>query len=83
MSLSGRRPAVVVSESSRNRAPVLGPRWTTSSADPSGSASMAVRSVDDSPDSAASGASGTPTGDRDMVVSGPLVPCPGAGEPAA
>src|SRR5918997_5354071 len=39
MSLSGCRPALVVSWSSRNRDPAFGPRLTTSSADPPGSAS--------------------------------------------
>src|SRR4051812_19612885 len=42
MSLSGCRPAVVTSLSSRNRLPALGPRLTTSSAAPLGSASTAA-----------------------------------------
>src|SRR3954468_12331435 len=41
MSLSGCRPAVVTSWSSRKRLPALGPRFTTSSADPAGSDSTA------------------------------------------
>jgi hypothetical protein len=41
MSLSGCRPAVVTSWSSRNRLPALGPRLTTSRAEPGGSASTA------------------------------------------
>src|SRR6476469_2068905 len=41
MSLSGCRPAVVTSWSSRNLLPALGPRLTTSSADPAGSDSTA------------------------------------------
>ena len=44
MSLSGWRPAVVRSASSRKRAPAFGPRWTTSRAEPCGSASTAARS---------------------------------------
>src|SRR6478672_1200989 len=41
MSLSGWRPAVVTSWSSRKRLPAFGPRLTTSSADPAGSDSTA------------------------------------------
>src|SRR5690349_13683407 len=48
MSDDGWRPAVVVSESSRNRLPLLGPRRTTSSAEPGGSASTAAWSAVDS-----------------------------------
>src|SRR6476620_5577707 len=39
MSLSGGRPALVVERSSRKREPAFGPRLTTSSAEPAGSAS--------------------------------------------
>src|SRR3954453_18269890 len=60
MSLSGRRPAVVRSASSRNRAPAFGPRWTTSRADCSGSASIAALSAPESPVSSASGGTGEP-----------------------
>src|SRR3954465_8135903 len=42
MSLCGCRPAVVSSPSSRKRLPELGPRRTTRSAEPSGSASTAA-----------------------------------------
>src|SRR3954452_22875344 len=41
MSLSGWRPAVVTSWSSRNRLPAFGPRLTTSSAEPAGRDSTA------------------------------------------
>src|SRR3712207_9326734 len=41
MSLSGCRPAVVTSWSRRKRLPALGPRLTTSSAEPAGSDSTA------------------------------------------
>src|SRR5215467_11470698 len=43
MSLSGCRPAVVRSLSSRNRLPALGPRFTTSRALPLGSALLVVK----------------------------------------
>src|SRR3954469_18480904 len=45
MSLDGWRPAVVTSESSRNRLPELGPRRTTSRAELGGSASTAAWSA--------------------------------------
>src|SRR5689334_19415987 len=48
MSLSGWRPAVVRSLSSRKREPEFGPRRTTSSAEPGGSASTAAWSAAES-----------------------------------
>ena len=48
MSLCGWRPAVVSSPSSRKRLPEFGPRRTTSSAEPGGSASTAACASGDS-----------------------------------
>src|SRR3954447_12706878 len=45
ISLSAWRPAVVTSLSRRNLLPAPGPRWTTSSAEPTGSASTAAAST--------------------------------------
>src|SRR3954469_7201488 len=65
MSLDGWRPAVVTSESSRNRLPELGPRRTTSRADPGGRASTAAWS----PTERASPLSGTsPTSTPWIVI---------------
>ena len=59
MSLDGCRPAVVVSESSRNRLPELGPRRTTSSAELVGSASMAAWSAVERPSAFSLGSPGS------------------------
>src|SRR3954467_1804159 len=59
MSLDGGRPAVVASESRRNRLPALGPRRTTSNADPGGSASTAVWSAVERPSAFSAGSPGS------------------------
>src|SRR6476620_4660642 len=63
MTLSGCRPAVVTSWSSRNRLPALGPRLTTSRADPAGrdSTAPACASAADSTISGWSPVSSPPT----------------------
>ncbi len=48
-----------VGESSRNRLPAFGPRWTTSRADPGGSASTAASSAVDSPSDLSAGSPGS------------------------
>jgi hypothetical protein len=77
------RPAVVVSESRRKRLPELGPRRTTSRAEPGGSASTAAWSAPESPSdfSAASPVSNPPPLIVMVDVSLPVVA--GAGRSAA